>query len=117
MYEERIFFPDPRECQKVADFIVEIGRLNGNSESFSYRRLSRKLRWPASLIPDVVAGRKNLSTLRVVELASFAELGPEQSSYLFLLALLGEMPTQLKPLVNECLENHKEQHVTSEYPD
>lgn len=79
------------DVKDYSDYVIFIKdviskKVEENPE-LSIRWFSSKLHWPASLINDVFAGRRALSTSRLIEIGGFLQLNSTDMEYLIYLGL------------------------------
>lgn len=70
----------------------------------SIRWFSNSLNWPISLINDVFANRRTLTTSRLIELGSFLKLNSTDMEYLILLGLKDDNKKEIKDHFENELE-------------
>lgn len=90
--------PDIRTMVSLRGYCQELVVINRlEVRPISFRHWARKLRWPLSLLPDVIGGRRKLSMERCLQMATALELTQEETENLIRLAIMQNS----SPLVTE----------------
>lgn len=96
--------PSTLNMETAKQFLQDFINANKNTKGFSQRNVAKKLNWPASYIPDVLAGRKAFTVKRIVELGQYLELPILDLEHLIFLCLAAKNPlTHRKSLNQEAL--------------
>jgi hypothetical protein len=83
-----MIYPKPSHCKNCLEFLTKLFELNKKkNKNFSYSNISTSLKWPPSLIPDLIKDRRKLSLQRALELGSWLNLDVIELEYLVMLCL------------------------------
>lgn len=80
--------PDIQNYQSIRDFLRDLYEINkAESAKTSFRFFAMKLKWPVSLLNDIMSGRKRLTISKALELGLFLKLDAVDIERLVFLSL------------------------------
>lgn len=103
-----MIIPELENYDTYQDFFKDFYTLNKNENKiWSYRNLAKKINWPASLLNEIINGKKELSLDRALEFAKSVKLNAIETERIIFLVLSQSKQNNYKEYFADKINLHK----------